>query len=234
MMMQQLPLGIKLSDSASFSNYIPDANNRHLIEIIKATLQGNAEHYLYFWGITGTGKSHLLQGACHYLTQHGGNPIYLPLKTLTHYSADSLTGLEHVDLLCLDDLQAVVGLKEWERAIFHLFNTLRDAHIPLLITANAAPKQLDLQLPDLISRLLWGGVFALNYLTQDLAIEALQHHAQTRGLNLPVKIALFLLEKTQGQLAEAITLLSRLDDAALSNKRALTLPFVRQVLNGNN
>ncbi|OUD14036.1 DnaA regulatory inactivator Hda [Thioflexithrix psekupsensis] len=233
-MMQQLPLGIKLSDSASFSNYIPDANNRHLIEMIKATLQGNGGHYLYFWGATGTGKSHLLQGACHYLTQHGGNPIYLPLKTLSHYSADSLMGLETVDLLCLDDLQAVVGLQEWERAIFHLFNALRDAHIPLLITANAAPKQLDLQWPDLVSRLLWGGVFALNHLEMDLAIQALQHHAQTRGLHLPAKIALFLLEKTQGELAQAIALLAQLDDAALSNKKALTLPFVRQILNGNN
>lgn len=227
----QLPLvGIGLTSSASFANYVPATDNQAIPRIMQEVISGQGESCLYLWGEHGTGKSHLLQAACQQISQQGGTPVYLPLATFSQHSPDILEDLDALDLICLDDLQAIIGLNEWERAVFRLFNVLREAHIPLLMAAHTAPKQLGLHLPDLISRLSWGGVFSLTALDQDGLIHALQKHAQERGLELSTKVARYLIDRSPHDMATLIEWLQILDYASLSARRKLTLPFVREVL----
>ncbi len=82
---------------------------------------------LYIWGSAGVGRSHLLQAACSRVEERGGRALYLPLAELSEYDPNVLDDVEACDLLCLDDIQAVVGQARWEEALFHAFNRLRDA-----------------------------------------------------------------------------------------------------------
>ena len=59
---QQLSLGIKLDNQATFDNfYAPNGTPQHLAKML---LQDEGKQYAYICGSTGTGLSHLLQALC--------------------------------------------------------------------------------------------------------------------------------------------------------------------------
>ncbi len=68
-----------------------------------------------------------------------------------------LDGMEHLSLVCIDNIECVAGDELWEMAIFDLYNRiLESGKTRLLITGDRPPRQLNLGLPDLASRLDWG------------------------------------------------------------------------------
>ncbi len=146
---RQLPLAIGLPDSATFDNFEPGPN-RALVHALSA----GSEPYLYLWGRAGSGKTHLLQAACR--AAGDGRAAYLPAGELGGLSPQVLEGMEGFPLLCLDDVDALAGRADWERALFDLFNRAREAGSRLLAAGSAAPGALGIALPDLVSRLSLG------------------------------------------------------------------------------
>ena len=127
------------------------------------------------------GRSHLLQAACLRFEQRGEAAVYLPLAEVAEYGPELLDGLDQSELVCLDDLDAVAGRADWEEALFHLFNRLRDSGRRLLLAATASPRELPVQLPDLQSRLTLALVFQLHALSDEDKLRALQLRASRRG-----------------------------------------------------
>jgi len=222
---QQLPLALQLRDNATFDNFVATGN-----ESLLHTLFNEQEKYVYLWGEEATGKSHILQALCHRATQQSQSSSYVLFGHEEISHADILTGLESLDLICLDNLNWCAGNADWETALFHLFNRVRDADARLVIAANAAPNHLNLQLADLVSRLNWGAIFQINMLDDDDKIRVLQDRAQQRGLELSNDVANFLLKRHPRDMASLFVLLDQLDQASLAAQRKLTIPFVRDFL----
>ncbi|WFF43163.1 DnaA regulatory inactivator Hda [Salinicola endophyticus] len=225
----QLPLGVGLRDDATFANYFP-GDNAPLVAHLASQRESAGEPFLYLWGGSGVGCSHLLQAACHAADAGGQRALYLPLDALGHFPPDILEEPERLDLLAIDDLQLVVGRKRWEEALFHGFNRLRDAGKRLVIAADRSPRQLDIKLPDLASRMTWGMVFHVQPLNDAQRLGALQLRARVRGMQLPDEVARYILHRGPRQLDQLSEILARLDRASLSAKRKLTIPFVKQAL----
>ena len=204
----QLPLGIGLKDSATFDNFYPAGN-----EIALQSLQQGNDRMVYLWGPAGSGKSHLLQAACHATAAEGLSPVYLPLQELITFSPELLQ-----------------GLAEWEEALFHLYNRVRDRGRRLVVSASVAPAGLALTLPDLTSRLGWGPVFQLASLSDTDKRAALQLRARRRGLDMSNDVADYLLRRCPRDMDSLFNLLNRLDQASLAAQRRLTIPFVRDLL----
>lgn len=219
----QIPLQIKLDDAATFDNYLA-AGNESVVRILREA----TEPCLYLWSSEATGKTHLLQALCH--VHLPGESMYLPLQELVQQPAAVLEGLEQFALVCLDDVQYIAGDQNWETALFHLFNLLRERGGQLCMTGNVPPNQLRLKLADLQSRFGWGPVFQLQPLTDDDKIAAMQLRAERRGFELPVDVAGFLLKRYPRDLHSLFALLDQLDHASLQAQRRLTIPFVRQWL----
>lgn len=226
----QLPLGVGLRDDARFGNYYPDAHNAPLVEQLTRQLTPDGEPYLYLWGAPGTGRSHLLQAACHQASDCQARALYLPLADLGHFPPLMLEDIERLDLVAIDDLEYVIGRKRWEEGLFHAFNRLRDAGKRLVIAANASPRQLPVLLPDLASRLTWGMTYHVRPLDDDGRMAALTLRAEARGMELPDEVARFILHRGPRKLSELCRALDTLDRASLSAKRKLTIPFVKQAL----
>jgi len=230
MNMQQLPLSLRLNPSVSFENYIPGPNQA-VLTILQQLIQHTQDtSSVYLWGAAGTGKTHLLQAALHYTHQHGIPSAYVPLRQVCEARVEVLEGIEEMDLVCIDDVDAIAGNVEWERAVFRMFNQLRDTGKIQILSGHAVPQQLGLHIPDLVSRLSWGGVFALQPLDEPTTVQVLQQHAQDRGLTLPHKVALHLIKCAQRDMTTLIGWLQQLDYASLSAKRRLTVPFVNTLL----
>lgn len=219
----QLPLQIQLNDAATFDNFFAGVNHE-AVEILRS----GTEPYLFLWSSEATGKTHLLQAACQALPQ--GQAIYLPLSELSQQPVELLEGLEQFALVCLDDVQAIAGQAPWEEGLFHLYNRLRELGGHLCVASEVSPEQLNVQLPDLLSRLKWGPVFQLLPLSDEDKIRAMQLRANRRGFELPDDVTKYLLNRYPRDLHSLFMLLDKLDSASLQAQRRLTIPFVKQLL----
>jgi DnaA family protein len=124
----------------------------------------------------------------------------------------------------------VAGHPGWEIGLFALYNQLVDAGGLLVIAANAAQRECNFALPDLVSRFSLLPTFYLNALDDSGRIKALQLRAGHRGLDLPEDTAKYLLSHSRRDMASLYALLDKLDTAALKAQRRLTIPFVKEVL----
>ncbi len=227
---EQLPLALQLRDDATFDNFYPGSNGL-VLETLKAQLNPG-ERYIYLYGALASGRSHLLQAACHLAESQELRALYLPLAELRDYPPVELfEGLTQLDLICLDDIDAVVGHDQWEQELFHLFNRLQQNQTALLIAANRSVRELSVQLPDLASRLSWGALFNIKALSDEQCIQAMQMRAGFRGLELTAEVAQYIYHRCQRDLDTLLEVLSQLDRASLKHQRRLTIPFVKSVMN---
>lgn len=225
---RQLPLPVQLRDEATLDNFLALSATRPLVSALVRQLDGSGEPVIYLFGAVGTGKSHLLQASCH---RAGAGSLYLPLAEMADYSPDEvLQGIETLDLVCLDDVHQVLGDPGWERALFNLYNLARQQNCRLLVAGNAAPRALLMDLPDLRSRLGWGIVYQLAQANDEDKIAILQFRATRRGLLLSGEVAAFIVNRAPRSMDALLAMLELLDNASLVEQRALSIPFVKQVL----
>ena len=225
----QLPLGLALRDSARFDSFFA-AQNREAVASLRTAACGEGESLIYIAAHTGMGKTHLLQAACHAAGECGHMAGYLPLRELHHAGAAVFEGLEQLEVVCLDDVDAIAGEPSREYALFDLFNRLRDAGRTLLMTALRRPDEAGFGLPDLVSRLGWGVCYVLKPMAEPDIMAALACRARGRGLELPEETAQFLIRRFPRDLPTLFALFDTLDFASLVAQRRLTIPFVKSVL----
>jgi DnaA family protein len=228
-MPEQIPLPLGLPPRTSFEHFWPGCNAEavgHLQSIAKA----GGEHYLYLWGAEGQGKSHLLQATCQLAYQMGHPVSYLPMRQLCVLGPGVFDGLETQDLVCIDDVDAIVGDIESEQSLFSLFNQLRERNGRLVISASVPPRRLQTRLADLGSRLTWGLVLRLHTLNDEDTIAAIDLYARRLGLELSPQVSHFLFAHCRRDFTSLRDLLERLDHATLAAKRRLTVPFLKSLL----
>jgi DnaA family protein len=226
-MFKQLPLSMPLSAEATFENFYTSEANQLTISALQSFMQQD-EHFFYLWGV-GSGVSHILQAIQHDKSQL--KIVYFPLQEMIQFPAeDVLAGLDAVDVVILDDLQFVAGIAEWEQAIFHLYNRLRDGQKKLIVGSQIAPRELAVTLADLHSRLQWGVSYPLRQLSDDDKRKALIIRSQNIGLRISDDVIQFIFNHYSRDLRQLIALLHQMDAASLSEQRHLTIPFVKQVL----
>jgi DnaA-homolog protein len=233
MIPQQLSLGVSLNDDATFANFFaPDLSaNTHIIAALREQLETDRNPFIYLWGASGCGLTHLLQAACHHAQNLGKSFQYFPLRDLVGYApAELFAELELLDFVVLDALDEVITRPEWELALFNLFNRLRDTGRRLLVAAVYGPQELAVQLPDLKSRLQWGTTFHVNSLNDEQKQQALQFRARARGLDLNDEVASYIIQRLPRDMNELFWQLNRLDHASLAEQRKLTIPFVKKIL----
>ncbi len=227
--MAQLPLGIGLPDSAVFATFHP-GRNAAVVAAAKASALGTGEPVLYLYGAQGSGKTHLLQAACHTAHEQGRRAALLPLSEVAELGVGAVEGWEMFDLVCVDDMHAIAGNGEWEGALFTLFNALRARGGCWMASGVDVPAALQLTLPDLVSRLAAGPVYQLHELDDEGRVLALTLRATQRGLDMPPEVGHFLLKHLPRDMRTLYAALEVLDRASLAQQRRLTVPFVKSVL----
>ncbi|PHM63776.1 DnaA inactivator Hda [Xenorhabdus ishibashii] len=226
----QLSLPLYLPDDETFASFFAGENTSLLAAIKLATSQSHGS-YIYFWSRDGGGKSHLLHAACAELSQQGEAVGYVPLDKRAYFVPEVLDGMEHLSLVCIDNIECIAGDQEWEMAIFNLYNRIVEiGRTCLLITGDRPPRQINLTLPDLASRLDWGQIYKLQPLSDDEKIQALQLRAKLRGFELPEDVGRFVLKRLDREMQTLFRTLDELDRASIVAQRKLTIPFVKDIL----
>lgn len=228
-MLKQLPLKLALPDRAHIENYLSIANQQAVADLT-ACATGRGELYVYLWGASGTGKSHLLQAATLLADQAGRSALYIPLDQVRQLTPALLEDLEQLDLVCLDDIEQVAGDAAWEQGLFNLFNRLRAEQKSLLVAARCSPHRLPIELPDLSSRLSWGLCYQLQTMSDQDKTRALIEDARRRGMEMSEESAGYILRHTPRDMGSLRQLVAQLDHASLAAQRRLTIPFIKAFL----
>ncbi|MBA1147036.1 DnaA regulatory inactivator Hda [Ectothiorhodospiraceae bacterium WFHF3C12] len=228
----QLALDIRWEPDAALEDFLAGPNGA-AVAAISAVAAGRQAGPVYLYGESATGKSHLLKGACRAVNARGEGAAYLPLDALLSHPPEVLAGMETTRVVAVDGLEAAAQSPQWQEALFHLFNRVRDAGGGFLAAGRGHPAHLGLALPDLVSRLRWGLVYRLLELSEADKKALLQRRARARGLEMPPEVLDYLLARHRRDAAFLFSALDRLDDASLRAQRRLTIPFVRRVLAGS-
>lgn len=233
--MTQLPLAMRLRERAVFDSFVAGSNAAAVAQLRDAARgvpRGAQLPARVHWvcGPAGVGKSHLLQASCTLALGAGAGALYLPLSQLLPFGPAALAGWEGAGLVALDEIEEVVGRRDWEEALFALYRALEERGATLLAAASRLPGQLPFALPDLASRFGAAMPLALQPLDEAGQRQALQWRARARGLELPARTARYLQRRYRRDLPTLCGLLDAIDVAALQAQRRLTVPFIRAVL----
>jgi len=223
--MEQLLLPVSVSEHMVFDSFYPGPN----LEIYQS-LRDHVEKLIWISGTKGSGKTHLLQAAFHQSISLANKSLYVPMQESEHLSPEVLDDLDQLDLICIDDIEFVLGSQTWEIKLLDLYERLQATNTHLLIASHEIPKVLNFFLPDLASRFSMGVVHQLKILSETEIISAIQLHADIRGFNLPIESANYLLKRVERNVSSLINIIKILDYESLSKQRKLTIPFIKDIL----
>ena len=224
----QIPLQLEPRRDRRFEDFVSGPNNA-VVEALKH-MPAEPGSSIFLFGDEGSGKTHLLNALCYETRERQGRAFYLTLKRLPKDAIASLQGLEKLDLVCVDDLHVIAGDEAWEEALFHCFNRIREANGRLLVSSRKRLSALELGLPDLASRLAWGLRLPLLPLADSDKLAVIDLHSKALGLILPEDVQKYLLKHHDRSMAALIQTVENLHQAALTNKRRITVPLAREVL----
>jgi len=168
------------------------------------------------YGESGCGRSHLLQASGFAYVDAGLNPSLNKVKV----AEDSQLAVDNIDELDADG----------QIALFALFNQIKQAGGRLLTAAPQPPAHLQLR-EDLRTRLGSGLIYRLQVLTDDEKAEAIAAQARERALKLTPEAINYLLRHAPRDMRTLSMLVVALDEYTLEQKRPVSLPLLRELLN---
>jgi len=222
--MKQLALALSSPPAPTFDSFVT-GRNAELVAMLRAFAAGaTAERFIYLWGEAGSGRSHLLAAVAREALE-GARPVVLFSAPLDHAS---LAGVDHGAWVVIDDVDCLDA--EGQIELFALYNRIRDGGIGALLAAGgAAPAGLHVR-ADLATRLAWGLVYEVQALSDEEKAAAMRSHASARGFALPAEVQDYVLRHARRDLPSLLALIEHLDRRSLEQRRPITVPLAREVL----
>ncbi len=217
--LRQIPLALGPQAQPRLANFVAGPNAAALAHLEQLHWPGPP---LYLWGGAGSGKTHLLQGLAHRVQDAGGASAWFDAQDPLPWALEPGVALVLVDRC--ETLDA-----PHQQAAFALFEHALAERAQFAAAGRVPPVDLPLR-DDLRTRLGWGHVFALQPLDEAHSRSALRAEAQRRGIELSDEVMNFLLVRFPRDLSSLMALLDQMDEYALSQARAVTVPLVRRML----
>jgi len=226
---RQLALRFPTERRCTLQNYEAGPNGELVAELARSGTKTNIFGAVWLVGEAGSGKSHLLHGACHAADAAGAAVAYLPPSAAVG-GLDALDGLDEFDIVAVDDLEHWLGDRAREEALMNVYQSLVRRAGRLLLASRRAPLEVEFALPDLASRLRSAQVFSIAPLDDADRARAIERLAAQRGLELGADVVAFLLRRAPRRMDELVSTFDRLDRGAWAQQRRITVPLAKDVL----
>ncbi|MDA1101296.1 MAG: DnaA/Hda family protein [Proteobacteria bacterium] len=179
-------------------------------------------HALCLYGPEGSGKSHLLHWWCAQTNARRLTPAQL-------LDAD-VTELAALGAVALDNAGPAAGSKAAAEPLLHLYNLLREQGGYLLLAARQPPRQWQVSLPDLRSRLLAAPAVGIQAPDDRLLVAVMAKMFADRQVRVGPNVLSYLATRIERSFAAAETAVMKLDRTSLSGRRPITVPLARMAM----
>ena len=211
--MRQLILDLLPESPPTLDNFVAGGNAETLTLLTEWLAGTRTDTSFCLWGEAGSGRSHLLQASGFTYVDAALDP-----------SLKSAPGAEQ---LAVDHVEALN--ETGQIALFNHFNRLKMASGMLLTAADQPPAHLTLR-EDLRTRLGSGLICRLQPLSDAEKAAALGAQARERALKLTPELIDYLMRHAPRDMRTLSTIIVALDQYSLEQKRAVTLPLLRELL----
>jgi chromosomal replication initiator protein len=234
-----------LNPRLTFETFVVGGGNRFTNAACLAVAErpGAVYNPLFIHGGSGLGKTHLLHAVGHAVKRaHPEVRVhYVPAERFTN---DLIFAIQHgqtlafrnkyrnADLLLIDDVQFLAGKESTQEEFFYTFNTLRDAHKQIVVTADKAPKDIAFLEERLTTRFNQGLVADLQQPDLETRIAILRNRCEQEGggVRLQDDVLLLLADRIRGNVRDLEGCLVRLFAWASLAKQEITLDLAEEVL----
>ena len=211
--MRQLILDLLPESPPSLDNFVAGGNAETLAWLTEWLAGTRKDTSFCLWGEAGSGRSHLLQASSFAYVDAALDP------SLKNAPAADQLAIDHVEMLN----------ETGQIALFNHFNRLKMAAGMLLTAADQPPAHLALR-EDLRTRLGSGLICRLLPLSDAEKAEALAAQAKERALKLTPEIIDYLMRHAPRDMRTLSAIVVAIDQYTLEQKRAVSLPLLRELL----
>ncbi|QOC21720.1 hypothetical protein IC757_11800 [Wenzhouxiangella sp. AB-CW3] len=217
----QLSLSLKPPRRPSFDNFVT-GDNGALIGTLKSGLEPGQWYFLA--GPSGSGRSHLLWAVLDQCLRQGRQAQYIGLS-----QPGQLALLEQTsaDWVLVDDADSVAGSEDGERALFNALNRWRQERAGVMLSGRGRDAVV---LPDLKSRLGQATRLTISPLEERDLAELVTRLAREHEVPLGRGVTDYLLSRAPRNAGHLVCLVEALAARALSERRTLSIPMVRERL----
>ena len=228
----QIALPLSFDRQFSFDNYFTDPPS-FVVASLKSMFETDSEAMIGLWGGPDSGKTHLLNACALFASRQSINFQLYDGNQLAVGNPSLFDEFDSNTFLMIDNLDALCGRRNWEAFFYGYINRCRDLNHRLIFSLSKKPQDLSCELPDFHSRLSWGLLLELKMPGDDEIENIIESRARLLGLTLSREVLSYLLTHYSRRLSDQIALLGKLDNESLSAKKKITIPLIKQVLNGS-
>jgi len=232
-----------LNPRYTFEGFVVGPCNRfaHAATLAVAESPAKAYNPLFIYGGVGLGKTHLMQAACHYLSEmHKGiNLFYTTSESFTNELINAIQNrttkkfrdkYRSVDVLLVDDIHFIAGKESTQEEFFHTFNALYDMHKQIVLSSDRSPKAIAGLEERLVSRFEWGLVTDIQPPDLETRIAILRKKAERNSVTLPEDVLYFIAENIKTNIRELEGALIKIIAYATLENTEISLGLAKDVL----
>lgn len=218
---QQIPLDLRPRTALGREDFMVAPCNQDAVGWIDRWPEWPAPAFVLH-GPAASGKTHLAA-----VWKNMAGAAWVEASELVSQDANILSA--RAAHLVIDHLDPWIGDRAAETNLFHLYNQMKERGSSLLITMRAAPGQIDFVIPDLSSRLRAAPTVAIEPPDDTLLAALLVKLFSDRQITVGTDVITYILPRMERSFAAARDIVERADHVALSEKKPVTIPLIRQI-----
>ena len=199
----------------TFGTFIVGSSNKFAHAACQAVAANPAGAYnpLFIYGVSGLGKTHLLNAIRYDIlkTNPSANILYVKSDDFTNEMVDSIR--EHknsefrnkyrlADVLLIDDIQFIAGKESTQEEFFHTFNSLYEAKKQIVLTSDRAPKEIQTLEDRLRTRFEWGLIADIQLPDFETRIAIIKRKAELLNIVIPNDVTEYLANRLKNNIRQ--------------------------------
>ncbi|HKZ05641.1 MAG TPA: chromosomal replication initiator protein DnaA [Methylomirabilota bacterium] len=232
-----------LSARYTFESFVVGNSNQFAQAACQAVadLPSKAYNPLFIYGGVGLGKTHLLHAVGHQISRSYPHllVLYLSSERFTNElinairydrTAEFRAKYRNIDLLLIDDIQFISGKERTQEEFFHTFNDLYEARKQIVVSSDAAPKEIPDLEERLRSRFEWGLIADIQPPDFETRVAILKKKAEIERVRLPDDVAYLIASRIKANIREIEGSLTRMIAFCALSGRDMSVELAQEVL----
>lgn len=235
-----------LNPKYTFDNFVVGPFNEIAYAAAQAVTKNPGMNYnpLYIYGVTGLGKTHLLQAVGNYIKKQNPNKrvFYTTSETFTVDCVNSILNnkinlfkekYRKYDLIIIDDIQFFSNKEKTQEELFHLFNHFYENNKQIIFSSDQPPKYIEHLEDRLRSRFEGGMIVDVSKPDYESRLAILKTKSRVLEKQIPDEILEYIASIVCDSIRELEGTLKSVIVQTQAKKRDITLTEIKNILKNN-